>query len=167
MPSDRRPVAFVTTEVWNGSYPRVARWLIKGFEEMGHPYDAVFLEGRRGVNTVGNARVVHLGRRRARWSLPAIAAYLRHDHPKSGVHQAAVVRDHLSRRRQADRRERDPVGAELQTLGDRYRARPIPDAYFRARTSAYASAPALAAVTTDVADALRDEFGPRLRTRSP
>ena len=82
MPSDRRPITFLTTETWGGSYPRVARWLIKGFEEVGHPYDAVFLEGRRGTEVVGTAHVVHLGKRRSLWSVPAIAAYLRRASPR-------------------------------------------------------------------------------------
>ena len=163
MPSDRRPVAFVTTEEWNGSYPRVARWLIKGFEEIGHPYDAVFLEGRRGVNTVGNARVVHLGRRRARWSLPAIAAYLRHDHPKAAFIKPpslAITCLAAGKLTGGNVIPWEPSFKRWETdTGPTHRT-----AYFRARTWAYASAPALAAVTTDVADALRDEFGPRLRT---
>lgn len=70
-------VALLVKGSEEGPGARIARALARGFEELGVRYDAVFLEGPRGVRERGLTREVRLGSGRASRSVPAITSYLR------------------------------------------------------------------------------------------
>lgn len=72
-----RPVVSFLTDDSISSFARVARWLGRGFRELGVPFDAVSIQGPPGVRAEGTNRQVRLGVPRTyRWPL-AIARYLR------------------------------------------------------------------------------------------
>jgi glycosyltransferase involved in cell wall biosynthesis len=75
------PVVSFLTDDSIDSFDRVARWLGRGFAELGVSYEAVSIQGPPGVRTDGSVRLVRLGVPRAyRWP-SAFTRYLRRARP--------------------------------------------------------------------------------------
>jgi glycosyltransferase involved in cell wall biosynthesis len=68
--------AFVTTRS-TGPFVRIARWLGRGFEEIGRDLDVVFLEGPAGSRREGHVREIGLAAPRAARSIRPLRQYLR------------------------------------------------------------------------------------------
>ncbi|MFN2390022.1 MAG: hypothetical protein ABR575_10520, partial [Actinomycetota bacterium] len=75
-------MALVTGISGGGAFVRISRWLIKGFNEIGVPFDAVYLEGPSGITNIGIAREVRLGTHFARRSIKSLASYLAQARPQ-------------------------------------------------------------------------------------
>jgi glycosyltransferase involved in cell wall biosynthesis len=84
-------VSILTNNSVDEPFARIARWLGRGFEELGVPFDVVYLEGPEGVSGNG-VRTVRLGKRRSRSSILPITRYLREARPS----YALVTPGHLS-----------------------------------------------------------------------
>lgn len=156
--ADTRPVAFLTGSSAAPPWSRIARWFGHGFSELGISYDAVFLEGPPGVRTKGDYREFRLGGVRARSSIRAVASYLKERRPiitlVSPAHLSpfAVI---------ASRFANSPVVpweaaflfAEIPRLPSELRLLP------HLRRVTYRWAPAIAAVSSDVAESTRRDLG--------
>jgi glycosyltransferase involved in cell wall biosynthesis len=75
-------VSLITGGTQGGSHPRISRWLGRGFERLGEPFDSVHVERPRSIEYQGSTRVVRLGTARLRWAGPTIGFYLRSARPK-------------------------------------------------------------------------------------
>lgn len=73
--------ALVTTSSAGGPFVRIARWLGRGFEQIGKSLDVVWLEGPEGMQTRGRVREVRLGSGRASRSIPALHRYFSREAP--------------------------------------------------------------------------------------
>ena len=153
-------VSFITTDRWAGSYPRKARWLLTGFAELGLSYDAVLLEGPRGIEHHPGGRVVHLGVTRARYMIPRLVGYLREARPVLALSAPptitipALVAGRLSG---IDVIPWEPSFKSWETTT----APAHPRSYMALRQFTYRGAPAIAGVSSDVVEVLADELRPR------
>ena len=75
------PVVSFITDTSVDSFARIGRWLGKGFDEIGVPYEAVSIQGPAGVRTEDGVRFVRLGVPRVRRWLSALTRYLRRSGP--------------------------------------------------------------------------------------
>ena len=146
-------VSFVTMSTWGMAYVRAAEWLKSGFERLNVPCDVVFLDGPTGVGLERSTREVKLGSSRARWSFLRLYRYLDEAEPvltlsqPAGIALLALVAGRLARRAVVPWEASVPQ-LDVRDLPRRLRAYPLLQSF------AYPSAPAVAAVSEDVRQAL-------------
>ncbi len=146
-------VSFVTMSTWGTAYVRAADWLRFGFERLSLPCDVVFLDGPTGVGLERSTREIKLGSSRARWSFLRLYRYLDEAKPlltlsqPAGIALVALVAGRLARRAVVPWEASVPQ-LDVRDLPRRLRAYPLLQSF------AYPSAPALAAVSEEVRQAL-------------
>jgi glycosyltransferase involved in cell wall biosynthesis len=158
VPDNRPVIAFLTESSARPPWARIARWFGNGFAELGIPFDAVYLEGPRGMRESLRATEVRLGDVRARAATHLIANYLARRRPSltlvSPAHLSpfAVVAGKLAGARVIPW-EAAFLSAEITRLPPMLRLLPA------LRRVTYSMAPAIAAVSLDVADDARRDLG--------
>lgn len=163
--------ALATMASWGPAFPRIARWVEAGLEEVGAHADVVYLDrppvgaaGATGCRPDGGRGRVHriaLGAGRARSALPRLIGYLRDRRPAVTVATpgtigcVAMVAGALARQRvlpweqTVPRMDRADLPVRLRAAG-------------RGVAACYARAPLVVTVSEGVRDALAAELAPRL-----
>lgn len=153
----KRPeIALVTQST--GAFDRIARWLSRGFNDLGARLDLVSIDGPPGIEHDGTTRWIGLGHARAVRSTGAIASYLRSNRPILALSSPEFISPYVLF---AGRRANVPVvpweasfvNFGMSELSPRKRLLPT----LQKRT--YRKAPAIAAVSSDLLDHLGDFLG--------
>ena len=154
-------VSLVTGGTDGGSHPRIARWLSRGFERLGEPFDAVHVERPRSIEREGVTRIVRLGVTRLRWSCFSLASYLRTERPGFVLAtpiEVAVTALAVARLAGSHIVPWEQTMARIH-VGDhpkRFRALPALERL------TYPSAPMIAGTSQDVVADLFEHFGERI-----
>jgi glycosyltransferase involved in cell wall biosynthesis len=91
LPPQHHPMVSFITDGSVSAFARVARWLGRGFDEIGVPFDVVSVGGPPGVDVGGAIAHVRLGAGRTyRWLSP-LTAYLRRARPRLALASPAYV----------------------------------------------------------------------------
>ena len=148
-----RPANIAVVTQSTGAFDRIARWLSRGFNDLGARLDLVMIDGAPGMEHDGTTRRIGLGHARAVHSTGAIASYFRSERPSLALSSPEFVSPYvLFAGRRADLPvvpwEASFVNFGMSELAPRKRLLPI----LQKRT--YRNAPAVAAVSSDLLDHL-------------
>jgi glycosyltransferase involved in cell wall biosynthesis len=157
-----RPADIALVTQSTGAFDRIARWLSRGFNDLGARLDLVTIDGPSGMEHDGTTRWIGLGHTRAVRSTGAIASYFRSNRPTLALSSPEFVSPYVLF---AGRRAQVPVipweasfvNFGMSELAPRKRLLPT----LQKRT--YRNAPAVAAVSSD----LLDHLGAFLGTSPP
>lgn len=149
-------IALVTQST--GAFDRIARWLSRGFNDLGARFDLVTIDGPPGMEREGTTTRIGLGYPRAVRSTGAIASYFRTHRPALALSSPEFVSPYVLF---AGRRAGVPVvpweasfvNFGMSELAPRKRLLPI------LQKSTYRRAPAIAAVSGDLLDHLAGFLG--------
>jgi len=159
----RRPrVALITGIAGGGAFVRIARWLMKGFDEIGVPFDVVYIEGPPGEKTYGSSREIHLGTEFARRSVRAFARYLEDARPAFTLVSPEFLAPYALLAGRMAKQPVIPWEASFLTFG-------LEDLPFRKRALptlqriTYPWAPIVTAVSSDLLEHIKEHLGVRGR----